>query len=163
MRCSYKAGPASAIKMGWEYGDLSWTLEDNELMNNAIMAVGGKVYKRFRIYEKPFSPTRARWPDNMDKKQLLFIERRLRHEQGAGAPEKFPQFEVTHAGTGESPQTLGKGFDVVITDIYVAGFRYLESSSTPKKNKETCVIIITGADNADLAAKALKEAPLILS
>ena len=42
----------SAIKLGWEYGDLSWTLEDNELMNNAIMAVGGKVYKRFRIYEK---------------------------------------------------------------------------------------------------------------
>jgi len=42
----------SAAKMGWEYGDLSWTLEDNELINNAILAVGAKVYKRFRIYER---------------------------------------------------------------------------------------------------------------
>ncbi|HOW89479.1 MAG TPA: hypothetical protein PL037_04285 [Elusimicrobiales bacterium] len=43
---------ASAARMGWEYADLSWTLEDNEAINNAITAVGGKVYKRFRIYEK---------------------------------------------------------------------------------------------------------------
>ena len=42
----------SAEKMGWEYGDMSWTLEDNDLINNAITAIGGKVYKRFRIYEK---------------------------------------------------------------------------------------------------------------
>ena len=43
---------ASAAKMGWEYGDLSWTLEDNDLINNVITAAGGKVYKKFRIYEK---------------------------------------------------------------------------------------------------------------
>jgi ribosomal protein S18 acetylase RimI-like enzyme len=43
---------ASAAKMGWEYGDLSWTLEDNDQINNVILAVGGKVYKKFRIYEK---------------------------------------------------------------------------------------------------------------
>lgn len=43
---------ASAAKMGWEYGDLSWTLEDNDQINNAITAVGGKVYKKFRLYEK---------------------------------------------------------------------------------------------------------------
>jgi len=43
---------ASAAKMGWEYGDLSWTLEDNHAINNVIMAVGGKIYKRFRLYEK---------------------------------------------------------------------------------------------------------------
>ncbi len=42
----------SATKLGWEYGDFSWTLEDDDLINNAIRAVGGKVYKRFRIYEK---------------------------------------------------------------------------------------------------------------
>jgi len=47
-----KQAVASASKMGWEYGDLSWTLEDNDLINNVILAVGGKVYKRFRIYEK---------------------------------------------------------------------------------------------------------------
>lgn len=43
---------ASAAKMGWEYGDLSWTLEDNSQINNAITAVGGKVYKKYRLYEK---------------------------------------------------------------------------------------------------------------
>jgi ribosomal protein S18 acetylase RimI-like enzyme len=43
---------ASAAKMGWEYGDLSWTLEDNDAINNAITAVGARVYKRFRLYEK---------------------------------------------------------------------------------------------------------------
>lgn len=43
---------ASAAKLGWEYGDMSWTLEDNEPINSAIKAAGGKVYKKFRIYEK---------------------------------------------------------------------------------------------------------------
>ncbi|MBI4803223.1 MAG: N-acetyltransferase [Elusimicrobia bacterium] len=43
---------ASAASMKWEYGDLSWTLEDNDRMNNVIAAAGGKVYKKFRIYEK---------------------------------------------------------------------------------------------------------------
>lgn len=47
-----KQAVASAAKMGWEYGDLSWTLEDNDRINNVILAVGGKVYKKFRIYEK---------------------------------------------------------------------------------------------------------------
>ena len=47
-----KQAVASAAKMGWEYGDLSWTLEDNDLINNVILAVGGKVYKKFRIFEK---------------------------------------------------------------------------------------------------------------
>jgi ribosomal protein S18 acetylase RimI-like enzyme len=47
-----KQAVASAAKMGWEYGDLSWTLEDNKLINNVILAVGAKVYKKFRIYEK---------------------------------------------------------------------------------------------------------------
>ena len=43
---------ASAAKMGWDYADLSWTLEDNDAINTVITAVGGKVYKRFRIYER---------------------------------------------------------------------------------------------------------------
>jgi len=47
-----KQALASVVKMGWEYGDLSWTLEDNDLINNVILAVGAKVYKKFRIYEK---------------------------------------------------------------------------------------------------------------
>ena len=42
----------SGEKMGWEYGEMSWTLEDNALINNTIESVGGKVYKKYRIYEK---------------------------------------------------------------------------------------------------------------
>jgi GNAT superfamily N-acetyltransferase len=33
--------------------ELSWTLEDNELISRTIEAVGAKRYKRYRIYEKP--------------------------------------------------------------------------------------------------------------
>lgn len=33
-------------------GELSWTLEDNEGINNGIAAMGGKVIKKYRIYEK---------------------------------------------------------------------------------------------------------------
>ena len=97
----------------------------------------------------------------MDKKQLLFIE-----EEGyvinrvQEILKNFQQFEVTHAGTSEEARKLlaEKPFEVVITDIYVCGVSGLEILQRAKeKNKETCVIIITGADNADLAAKALKE------
>lgn len=34
-------------------GEASWILEDNELMNQGIKRMNGKVYKRYRIYEKP--------------------------------------------------------------------------------------------------------------
>ncbi len=33
--------------------ELSWTLEDNALINRTIQAVGGQRYKTYRIYEKP--------------------------------------------------------------------------------------------------------------
>lgn len=33
-------------------GELSWTLEDNEKINHGISLMGGKIYKRYRIYEK---------------------------------------------------------------------------------------------------------------
>jgi GNAT superfamily N-acetyltransferase len=33
-------------------GELSWTLEDNEGINNGIAAMGGKIIKKYRIYEK---------------------------------------------------------------------------------------------------------------
>lgn len=42
----------SGKKMGWEYGEMSWTLEDNTLINNTIESIGGKVYKKYRLYEK---------------------------------------------------------------------------------------------------------------
>jgi len=46
----------------------------------------------------------------------------------------------------------------VIADIYLRGASGLEFSfKAREKNKDACVIIITGLDNVDMAAKAVKE------
>lgn len=39
-------------RCGIEWGELSYTLEDNAPVNVAIKFMGGKVYKRYRLYEK---------------------------------------------------------------------------------------------------------------
>jgi GNAT superfamily N-acetyltransferase len=39
-------------KLGYTGAELSWTLEDNTLINRTIEAVGGRRYKTYRIYEK---------------------------------------------------------------------------------------------------------------
>jgi hypothetical protein len=41
------------LRMGYEWAELGWTLEDNRLINATIRSVGAKIYKRYRIYEKP--------------------------------------------------------------------------------------------------------------
>ncbi len=33
--------------------EASWILEHNEMMNKGLERINGKVYKRYRIYEKP--------------------------------------------------------------------------------------------------------------
>ena len=38
-------------KAGYEWGELSWTLEDNTPVNLLIKACGGKHYKTYRVYE----------------------------------------------------------------------------------------------------------------
>ncbi|MBN1384297.1 MAG: N-acetyltransferase [Elusimicrobia bacterium] len=38
-------------RCGYDGGDLSWTLEDNNLINKGIEAMGSTLYKKFRIYE----------------------------------------------------------------------------------------------------------------
>jgi hypothetical protein len=38
-------------KAGYVGGEMSWTLEDNDLINRGIEAMGGKLYKKYRIYE----------------------------------------------------------------------------------------------------------------
>jgi GNAT superfamily N-acetyltransferase len=38
--------------MGYTGAELSWTLEDNVLINRTIEAVGGRRYKTYRIYER---------------------------------------------------------------------------------------------------------------
>ncbi len=37
---------------GFEYAEAGWTLEHNDLVNNAIIAIKGDPYKKYRIYEK---------------------------------------------------------------------------------------------------------------
>ncbi len=44
----YKRG----TRKGYNWGELSWTLEDNAPINIAIRALGGRVSKRYRLYEK---------------------------------------------------------------------------------------------------------------
>ena len=39
--------------IGYEWGELGWTLEDNTLVNLAPKGMGAKVAKRYRIYEMP--------------------------------------------------------------------------------------------------------------
>jgi hypothetical protein len=40
------------IKRGIKQVELSWILEDNKGMRNIIEAVGGRVYKTYRMYSK---------------------------------------------------------------------------------------------------------------
>ncbi|MCH2109980.1 MAG: GNAT family N-acetyltransferase [Polyangiaceae bacterium] len=40
---------------GYEWGELSWTLEDNGPVNAMIRSAGGKIYKKYRLYEKSLS------------------------------------------------------------------------------------------------------------
>jgi hypothetical protein len=41
---------------GIEWGELSWTLEDNYPVNLAIKVMRGELYKRYRVYEKAIQP-----------------------------------------------------------------------------------------------------------
>jgi hypothetical protein len=42
----------SGRDLGIQWGELSWTLEDNGPVNAGIKLMGGKVYKRYRLYER---------------------------------------------------------------------------------------------------------------
>lgn len=41
-----------AIKNGWKWGELSWTLEDNIKINRTIEKFGGKLYRKYRIFRR---------------------------------------------------------------------------------------------------------------
>ena len=43
------------IARGVTRGELSWLLDSNERTKHMLTLVGGTVYKRYRIYEKPLS------------------------------------------------------------------------------------------------------------
>jgi len=42
----------NARERGYEWGETSWQLEDNEPINRFAESIGGKIYKRYRIFEK---------------------------------------------------------------------------------------------------------------
>ena len=39
-------------RIGYQWGELGWTLETNAPVNVMIKAVGGKAYKTYRVFEK---------------------------------------------------------------------------------------------------------------
>lgn len=41
------------IARGYEAAELSWVLEDNDLMNRTLQSFGARLYKKYRIYEMP--------------------------------------------------------------------------------------------------------------
>jgi len=41
----------SGRRNGYRWGELSWTAEDNGPVNAGIRVMGGKIYKKYRVYE----------------------------------------------------------------------------------------------------------------
>lgn len=50
--CFYGRIINSGLKKGYTSAEASWVLDNNDLMNQAIMNTNGKLYKKYRIYEK---------------------------------------------------------------------------------------------------------------
>jgi GNAT superfamily N-acetyltransferase len=42
----------TARALGYTGGEISWTLEDNDLVNRAIESMGGRRYKTYRLYQR---------------------------------------------------------------------------------------------------------------
>jgi hypothetical protein len=42
----------AADLLGMKSGELGWTLEDNAAINAGIRLMGGRIEKRYRVYEK---------------------------------------------------------------------------------------------------------------
>jgi hypothetical protein len=45
----------TGVDMGWHYADGGWVLETNEPMNRLAQSMNGRIYKRFRFYERALS------------------------------------------------------------------------------------------------------------
>jgi GNAT superfamily N-acetyltransferase len=43
----------TAKQLGYEGGEIGWTLEDNHLVNRAIESMGGQKSKTYRVYQRP--------------------------------------------------------------------------------------------------------------
>ena len=42
-----------ALRKGYTWAEMSWILENNDMMNRGIQMMGAEVYKTYRIYQKP--------------------------------------------------------------------------------------------------------------
>jgi GNAT superfamily N-acetyltransferase len=49
----YVEAARAAFAKGYERCEMSWILESNDMMNRIVERLGGKIYKTYRIYEKP--------------------------------------------------------------------------------------------------------------
>jgi hypothetical protein len=49
----YVEAARAAFAAGYEHCEMGWTLESNDMMNRIIERLGGKIYRTYRIYEKP--------------------------------------------------------------------------------------------------------------
>jgi hypothetical protein len=47
------------IRKGYWWCELSWQLEDNQAINLFAQSIGAKLYRKYRIYEKPISAAGA--------------------------------------------------------------------------------------------------------
>lgn len=45
----------ASVRLGYTWCEMSWNLEDNMMINNFDEAIGGKLYKKYRIVEKSIS------------------------------------------------------------------------------------------------------------
>ncbi|HZH03333.1 MAG TPA: N-acetyltransferase [Myxococcaceae bacterium] len=46
----------TAKRLGYTGGEISWTLEDNALVNRAIESMGGRKYKTYRVFRRGLRP-----------------------------------------------------------------------------------------------------------
>jgi hypothetical protein len=50
--CFYVRNYHTALRKGIKRAEASWILENNDLMNRALLQINGKVFRKHRIYEK---------------------------------------------------------------------------------------------------------------
>lgn len=46
----------AATRVGWEGGEIGWTLEDNDMVNRSIEAMAGTHIKTYRVYSRSTAP-----------------------------------------------------------------------------------------------------------
>ncbi|MGD8251841.1 MAG: hypothetical protein PVF20_05985, partial [Desulfobacterales bacterium] len=48
----YYESEIAGAALGYRWCEMSWNLEDNDLINRFNEAIDGRLYKKYRIYEK---------------------------------------------------------------------------------------------------------------